>query len=69
MPYSFIAASESSNFEEAPEAVNAARSRLNWAARTLLGGKLEQQFNEVLVLAYMEHNKINVRHRSALLVS
>lgn len=62
MPYKFIAAVDSSSLDEAPKAIQASRSRLNWCARTLLAERGEtfgDEFNEVLALAYMQNNKIN----------
>ncbi|RDI83901.1 hypothetical protein Vi05172_g6376 [Venturia inaequalis] len=62
MPYKFVASPESSSMEDAPKAIQDCRSRLNWACRTILakqGQTLENEFNEVLALAYMQGNKIN----------
>lgn len=62
MPYKFIAAPQSSSLDEAPKAIQNSRARLNWSARTLLarqGQTFDNEFNEVLALAYMQGNKIN----------
>jgi alkylated DNA repair dioxygenase AlkB len=62
MPYKFIAAVDSSSLDEAPKAIQASRARLNWSARALLaekGENFDNDFNEVLALAYMQSNKIN----------
>lgn len=61
MPYKFIAATASHSFEGAARPITATRSRLNWAARHLLGPehKDEEEFNEVLALGYFEAQKIN----------
>ncbi|EMC93794.1 hypothetical protein BAUCODRAFT_36249 [Baudoinia panamericana UAMH 10762] len=56
MPYKFVATGASRSFSDAPWPVKAARSRLNWAARELLSG--EADFNEELIFAYMEGQKI-----------
>lgn len=60
MPYKFIASGDSWPFEDAPVAVRSARARLNWAQRTMvneLSGY--KDFNEELVFAYLESQKIN----------
>ncbi|TID23723.1 Oxoglutarate/iron-dependent oxygenase [Venturia nashicola] len=62
MPYKYVASPESSSMEDAPKAIRDSRSRLNWACRTILakqGRTFDNEFNEVLALAYMEGNKIN----------
>lgn len=61
MPYKFIAATASHSFEGAARPITATRSRLNWAARYLLGSthRPEEEFNEVLALGYFESQKIN----------
>jgi len=59
LPYKFVASGASRPFEDAPEAVRACRSRLNWAARTFLARcSAEHDFNEELIFAYMEGQKI-----------
>lgn len=60
MPYQFVATGASRSFEDAPEAVRACRSRLNWAAKTFLNVTDEEvDFNEELIFAYMEGQKID----------
>lgn len=61
MPYKFIAATASHSFDTAARPITATRSRLNWAARYLLGAshKDDEEFNEVLALGYFEAQKIN----------
>lgn len=62
MPYKYIASPDSASLEEAPKAIQDSRSRLNWSCRTLLakqGQTFDNEFNEVLALAYMQGNKIN----------
>lgn len=60
MPYKFIAATASHSFEGAARPITSTRSRLNWAARHLLGDEhnTEHEFNEVLALGYFESQKI-----------
>ncbi|KAH7409811.1 hypothetical protein DE146DRAFT_604110 [Phaeosphaeria sp. MPI-PUGE-AT-0046c] len=61
MPYKFIAATASHSFDGAARPITATRSRLNWAARHLLGSthNTDEEFNEVLALGYFEAQKIN----------
>ncbi|PVH95757.1 hypothetical protein DM02DRAFT_570729 [Periconia macrospinosa] len=70
MPYKFIAATASSPFPDSTSPVTLARSRLNWAARYLLAEEPSKsssigaewkpkEFNETLVLSYMENQKIS----------
>ncbi|KAF1999059.1 hypothetical protein P154DRAFT_438020 [Amniculicola lignicola CBS 123094] len=66
MPYKFIAATASKSFEGAARCITDTRSRLNWAARTILGrqewersSNNPNEFNEVLALGYFEEQKIN----------
>ena len=59
MPYKFVARTDSYPFEKTCDAVKNGRSRLNWATRMITGDQ-ELDFNEVLVLAYMEAQKIGV---------
>ncbi|KAI7186089.1 hypothetical protein D0869_08586 [Hortaea werneckii] len=61
MPYKFVASGASKPFEESPWPVQACRSRLNWAQRTFLpdsGSGNDDEFNEELIFAYMEGQKI-----------
>ncbi|KAM0712083.1 hypothetical protein Q7P37_011177 [Cladosporium fusiforme] len=59
MPYKFIASGDSKSFEDAPAAIRAARSRLNWAQSAFVNDQAGyQDFNEELVFAYMEDQKI-----------
>ena len=59
MPYKFIASGDSRSFEEAPDAVKTARSLLNWAQRVFLNDDAGyQDFNEELVFAYMDGQRI-----------
>lgn len=59
MPYKFIASGDSKSFEEAPAAIRAARSRLNWAQSVFVNDQAGyQDFNEELVFAYLEDQKI-----------
>jgi alkylated DNA repair dioxygenase AlkB len=64
MPYKYVAATNSLPFAGSANAIRDARSRLNWAAKTILSQEGEEwhewkEFNEVLVLSYMEKQKIN----------
>jgi hypothetical protein len=70
MPYKFIAAAETSPFEDATSAIVNGRSRLNWATKLVLaqyqGQTMEdiskewkpKEFNEVLALGYLEDQGI-----------
>nr|POF06930.1 hypothetical protein CFP56_31554 [Quercus suber] len=63
MPYKFIASGTSMSFEQAPWPVRSCRSQLNWAVRTFLGRKDhgargDMGFNEQLIFAYMEGQKL-----------
>ncbi|KAI7319106.1 hypothetical protein KC315_g9844, partial [Hortaea werneckii] len=61
MPYKFVASGASKPFEESPWPVQACRSRLNWAQRMFLpnsGSGSADEFNEELIFAYMEGQKI-----------
>jgi hypothetical protein len=60
MPYKFVASAQSRSFEDSPKAIQAARSRLNWGRRFLIGEDSEE-FNEVLAIGYMEKNAIKAR--------
>jgi alkylated DNA repair dioxygenase AlkB len=59
MPYKFIATGDSKSSEDAPTAVRAVRSRLNWAQRVFVNDESGyQDFNEELIFAYLEGQKI-----------
>ncbi|KAK4561319.1 hypothetical protein LTR86_004636 [Recurvomyces mirabilis] len=62
MPYKFVASGTSQSFENAPWPVRACRSRLNWAAKVFLPTSSSTdaigEFNEELIFAYMEGQKI-----------
>ncbi|KAK5123745.1 hypothetical protein LTR85_002381 [Meristemomyces frigidus] len=59
MPYKFVASGASKSFESAPWPVRACRSRLNWAQKTFLSDRTgDTDFNEELIFAYMEGQKI-----------
>ncbi|KAK4544745.1 hypothetical protein LTR36_003994 [Oleoguttula mirabilis] len=59
MPYKFVASGASKSFQEAPWPVRACRSRLNWAQKTFLPDRAgDVDFNEQLIFAYMEGQKI-----------
>lgn len=59
MPYKFVASGASKSFQDAPWPIRACRSRLNWAQKTLLPDRTgDVDFNEELVFAYMEGQKI-----------
>lgn len=58
-PYKFAASGGSRPFEGAPTAVRSARALLNWAQRAFVNEKAgDQDFNEELVFAYLESQKI-----------
>lgn len=59
MPYKFVASGASRPFEEGPWPVAETRRRLNWAARKLLNNpESDMDFNEELIFAYLEGQKI-----------
>lgn len=59
MPYKFIANGDSKSFDEAPEPIRAARSRLNYMQRAFLNEpESYREFNELLAFGYMECGKI-----------
>lgn len=59
MPYKFIASGDSRSFEDAPAAIRAAWSRLNFAQREFVNEPAGyQDFNEELVFAYMQGQNI-----------
>lgn len=59
MPYKFIASGDSKPFSAAPTAIRSARSRLNWAQSVFVNDPTGyQDFNEELVFAYLEDQKI-----------
>jgi len=65
MPYKFVAGGASKPFEDGPWPVPETRRRLNWAARVFLppsqdqqNSRVETDFNEELIFAYLEGQKI-----------
>jgi hypothetical protein len=60
MPYKFVATAESLSFEDVPAALSHARTVLNYYNRLSVGEELYQESNEMLVLGYLEGNKIGV---------
>ncbi|GAB7349809.1 hypothetical protein MBLNU459_g0519t2 [Dothideomycetes sp. NU459] len=58
--YKFSASVSSVTFNNAPWVIRDVRTRLNWAAQQALGDKFkkEEEFNELLVLQYLEGQKI-----------
>jgi hypothetical protein len=60
MPYKYIVATRSIAFQEAPPVIMTALSRLTWAGKESVKGGIFQDFNELLVLGYMESGKISV---------
>lgn len=58
MPYKFVAVGASQPFEGAPWPITEARSRLNWVQRTFSDTSNAGDFNELLVIAYLEKNKM-----------
>lgn len=59
--YKFSASVQSTTFDNAPWVIKDVRTRLNWAARQALGDEFtkEDEFNELLVLQYLQGQKIN----------
>ena len=62
LPYKFIVAQDSTPFAEAPEVVLDGLRHLTWAIEKAVGAGLVQKPNEVLVLGYLEDQKIGVSH-------
>ena len=60
MPYKFVATADSESFENVPFAISHARSLLNYYNKLSVGDELYQESNEMLVLGYLEGNKIGV---------
>jgi alkylated DNA repair dioxygenase AlkB len=58
MPYKFVASGSSLPFEEAPWPVRQARADLNWASQNILGQEDHTDFNEQLIFAYLEKQKL-----------
>jgi ssDNA-binding Zn-finger/Zn-ribbon topoisomerase 1 len=58
MPYKFIASGSSLPFEKAPWPVRSARADLNWASQNILGQEGHIDFNEQLIFAYLEKQKL-----------
>ncbi|KAI9812295.1 MAG: hypothetical protein M1827_004744 [Pycnora praestabilis] len=60
MPYKYAVAVDSQSFEGTPQTIRSARSRLNWAARYVLGAEEHlKEFNELLALGYFEQQAIH----------
>ncbi|KAF2725373.1 hypothetical protein K431DRAFT_261069 [Polychaeton citri CBS 116435] len=59
-PYKFIATGASESFDDAPRAIRASRSMLQWAAQEFLGPAVDghDDFNEELVFTYMQDQKL-----------
>ncbi|KAK3715157.1 hypothetical protein LTR37_007367 [Vermiconidia calcicola] len=63
MPYKFVAGGASRSFEEGPESVRECRRRLNWAQKVFLNNPDNyEDFNEELIFAYLEGQKIEYHH-------
>ncbi|EME45383.1 hypothetical protein DOTSEDRAFT_71192 [Dothistroma septosporum NZE10] len=58
MPYKFIAVGESLPFTDSPWPVRTCRADLNWASQTFLDPTDHTDFNEELIFAYLEGQKI-----------
>ncbi|KAF2859342.1 hypothetical protein K470DRAFT_219326, partial [Piedraia hortae CBS 480.64] len=58
MPYKFIASGNSLPFDGSPWPVRESRARLNWAAKAFGANPEHDDFNEELILAYMEGQKL-----------
>jgi hypothetical protein len=58
--YKYAAKTPSIPFENAPETIKHARSRLSCATRQVLGDSYTEEFNELLALGYLPGQKINV---------
>jgi alkylated DNA repair dioxygenase AlkB len=58
MPYKFVASGSSLPFEKAPWPVKQARADLNWASQNILSQEDHTDFNEQLIFAYLEKQKL-----------
>lgn len=60
MPYKFVASFDSNSFTGSPWPLTAARSRMNWAAKTVLKGLVDDahDFNELLTIGYFDGQNI-----------
>ncbi len=66
MPYKFVATADSASFEDVPPALSHARTMLNYYNKMSVGEDLYEESNEMLVLGYLEGNKIGVRLRGRI---
>ncbi|KAK4502143.1 hypothetical protein PRZ48_005566 [Zasmidium cellare] len=58
MPYKFVASGASKPFTDSPWPVRAVRADLNWASQTFLPAADHVEFNEELIFAYLEYQKL-----------
>ncbi|KXT11465.1 hypothetical protein AC579_3302 [Pseudocercospora musae] len=58
MPYKFVATGASLPFTNAPWPVRACQADLNWASKNFLTAQGHQEFNELLIFAYLQGQKI-----------
>ncbi|KAF2159366.1 hypothetical protein M409DRAFT_30116 [Zasmidium cellare ATCC 36951] len=58
MPYKFVASGASLPFTSAPWPVRAVRADLNWASQNFLSSEDHVEFNEELIFAYLQGQKI-----------
>ncbi|GIZ45656.1 hypothetical protein CKM354_000881300 [Cercospora kikuchii] len=58
MPYKFVAGGSSLPFSSAPWPVRACRADLNWASQNFSSASGHTDFNEQLIFAYMEGQKV-----------
>lgn len=58
MPYKFVAVGSSLPFTDSPWPVRTCRADLNWASQTFLDSQDHMDFNEELIFAYLEGQKI-----------
>ncbi|EME84410.1 uncharacterized protein MYCFIDRAFT_115713, partial [Pseudocercospora fijiensis CIRAD86] len=58
MPYKFVATGASLPFTNAPWPVRACQADLNWASKNFLAAQGHQEFNELLIFAYLQGQKI-----------
>ncbi|KXT06861.1 hypothetical protein AC578_7272 [Pseudocercospora eumusae] len=58
MPYKFVAPAPSLPFTNAPWPVRACQADLNWASKNFLTAQGHEEFNELLIFAYLQGQKI-----------
>lgn len=58
MPYKFVASGDTRSFEDSPWPMPNTRTRLNWAAKKIVGHQFTSEFNELLTFGYFDGQNI-----------